>query len=800
MNDLRLAWRVMLRNPGFTLVAVLSLALGIGANTTVFTLIQAVFLQPLPVAEPERLVSVYTTDSKTQRASAATHLPVSRLNYQDYRDQNDVFAGLASFGFAGMSLSGGEGEPQQLLGQIVTLNYFDVLGVRAALGRTFLPEDDGTPVAVLADGLWKRRFGREKGIVGRQVTLNNTSFTVVGIAPEGFKGTATLLAPDFWVPMWMYRVALTGNTRAFYDSRRALLFQVIGRLKAGVELQQAEAALKTIARRLELEYPQDNEKRSVALVPLLKSTISPNQRGDFVRAGAVLMTVVGLVLLIACANLASLLLGKAAAREREMAIRVSLGAGRWRLVRQLLTESLLLALLGGAAGLLVAMWGRHMLWSLRPPFLGENIELNLDGRVLGFTLGLSLLTGILFGLWPAIRAGSSRLAAGARVTTVRAGSLLVGVEAALAVVVLAGAGLFLRSLQNAYRIDPGFETERLAMLSFNLATQGYNAARGQEFHRQTLEKVQAISGVQAAAVASNPPLGFGFMRTVFGEGQQQGTLIITNAVTPRYFETLGIPVLQGRGFTDQDREAAPPVVVINQTMARRYWPGEPAVGRRVRFFGNEQWVEVVGVVRDAKYVTLGEKPQPYLYLSWWQNYSDNVTLQVRTAGDARAVLGSLRSQVQALDRNLPLTNLTTIGDALNQALWAARMGAGLLSIFGVLALVLAVVGIYGVTSYAVSRRQQEIGIRIALGAQAGDVLGLVVRQGMLPVVAGVAVGIIVALVAGRAAGRLLFDVPAADPATFGGVVVALGMVALGAAWIPGRRATKVDPVRALRYE
>ena len=816
-QDLRFGFRMLLKSRAFTAVAILSLALGIGANTTIFTLVNAVFLQPLPVKEPAQLISVFGTDEKN-KGNLLNFMPISYPNYVDYRDQNDVFSGLLAFGGVAMSLSG-RGEPEQINGLIVSGNYFDVLGVKAARGRTFLPEEDRTPgthpVIVISHGLWQRRFGGDPSLVGKTLTLNNQSFTVIGITPESFRGTFAIGAVDFWVPMMMHDQVLTGIFREWFNERRALLFGVVGRLKPGATMEQAQAAMQTVGRRLEQEYPKENEKRNVSLLPLLQSTINPNQRELFVRAGGLLTTIVGLVLLIACANVANLLLARATARRKEIAIRVALGAGRLRIVRQLLTESILLSVLGGALGLLLAYWGRDLLWSFRPPFFNQNaLSLDLNGRVLGFTMLLSLLTGVIFGLVPALQSTrsdtvselkekSSQINQTRRRFNLR--SLLVVTQVALSLISLIGAGLFLCSLRNAQAINPGFETEKLLVISFDVGAQGYNETRGQEFYRQVQERVETIPGVRSAALATDQPFGGGFMRSVFIEGQEQppggrGILTLVNTVGPKYFETLGTPVLRGRDFKQTDRENAPRVVIINEAMARRFWPNEDAVGKRFKFFGDDFLEEVIGIAKNSDVINLGEDPRPVAYLPLLQNYAAAVTLHVRTNGDPAAVLGTVRREVQALDPNLPLVAVATISEVLSQALYGPRMGATLLAIFGLLALVLAAVGIYGVLAYSVSQRTHEIGLRMALGAQTSDVLRLVLGQGMIPVIIGVGIGLVASFALTHLISQLLFGVTAVDPVTFSGTALLLAGVALLASYIPARRATKVDPMIALRHE
>jgi predicted permease len=824
-QDFRYGVRLLVKSPAFAAVAVVSLALGIGANTTIFTLVNALFLKPLPVEEPSRVMMIYGTDaSGAQGGALGQFLPISRPNFLDYREKNQTFSGTTMMGFAPLSLSG-TGDPEQINGQIVSGNYFDVLGIKAAVGRTFLPEEDSTfgthPVVVLSHGLWKRRFGSDPNLVGRTVILNRVTYNVIGIAPENFRGTFAFFGGDAWIPVAMHKQVFTGLMAEWFDNRRALIFLALGRLKPGVAREQAQAEMSTIGSQLEQAFPRDNEKRNVQLVPLPETTINPNARQQFVAAGGIMMGAVGLVLLIACTNVANLLLARSAAREREIGIRVAMGAGRGRLLRQLLTESLVLAVLAGALGLIIAFWARDLLWAFRPPFMAQNaisLDLSLDPKVLGFTIGLSLLTGLIFGVVPAVRASRPDLVDVLKERSAQSRglhhlfgvrSLMVMAQVALSLVALVGSGLFLRSLWNAQQIDPGFEAKNLLVLNMDLGTQGYDAPRGREFYRQVIEKVNALPMVQAAGLSTNAPFAGGFMRTVFPQGvdttdRRNGVLTPFNSVDVSYFEAMGIPILRGRGFAPTDTASTTMVAVINEALAKRIWPNAEPIGQRFTVFG-EAWVfEVVGVARHAKYQTLGEEPQPIVYVPLEQHYMPGVTLHVRTKTDPAAAVSAVRGEVQAMDRNMPLTGVNTMAQIFDQVLWAPRMGATLLGVFGFLALFLASLGIYGVMSYSVTQRTHEIGIRMALGAQTSDVLRLILGQGALiagiGVVAGLGVGFALTRVAQSQMAGLLFNVKATDPVTFAGTAVVLGVVALVASYLPARRATRVDPMVALRYE
>jgi predicted permease len=820
-QDVRYAGRMLTKNPGFSAVAVLSLALGIGANTTIFTVVNAILLNPLPVKDISRVVQVDTIDSKTLVTTAnTTKLGMSYPNFQDYARENQVFTGLACYvGPFPLTWSGGT-EPKQVFGQMVSANYFDVLGLRPVSGRFFMPDEDTKPggnnVAVLSYSLWANKFGSDPSVVGRILTLNATPYSVIGVAPRGFKGAFTFgNAEQIWIPVSMYPQLLAGFFKDNFNDRRFLATAVIGRIKDGVGLSGAEASLKTVASHLESAFPKDNASRSVALTPLADAAVGVNNRNQIVITGGLMMGIVGLVLLIACVNMANLLLAQAARRAKEIGVRAALGASRGRVMRQLFTESMVLAILSGVVGLALAYGGRAALWSFRPPFiLDGDVDLRFDSHVFFFTLSVALATAVLVGVAPAIKAAKPNLIEvlkiGGRGGTVGwtrdpFRSLLVVTEIALALVALVGAGLFVRSMQNAQRIDPGFESKNLFVFAFDLGALHYDEGRAQQYFRAAIERAKACPGVASATVASNFPLGGGLGRTVFPEGQDEasgyrGTLTELNDIAPNFFATLHIPLVLGREFTDADRKNTNQVAIANEAMAKQFWPNENAVGKRFHFFGETGLREVVGVVRNTVVNAIGEEPQPLAYLPLAQDYAPAVTLQVRTSSRPEAVIATVRSQVQSLDTNLALTNMNTIGELIDQGLWAPRVGAELLTVFGGLALLLAVVGVYGVLSYSVNQQTREIGIRMAMGAQTGRILGLVVGQGMRLAVAGLTLGLLVAFAAMRVLSSLLFGVSAHDPLTFGGVSLVLATAAILACYIPARRATKVDPIIALRYE
>jgi predicted permease len=795
LQNVRQTFRTLRSSPGFTLAVVLSLALGIGVNTAVFSWIDAALLRPLPIADPERVVSVHT-----RLPNSPNYVTVSYLNFLDYREAtHDLFSGLAVYRPAKFSLVSGD-EPELVPGQLVSTDYFETLGLRPAAGRFIQPEENAVPgrqpVVVLGHGLWRRRFGGDPGLIGRTIDLNGREFTVIGVAPKGFRGARVLEPAELWVPLMMFKETLPGRLAKIFEKRRSIILFCIGRLRPGVDIAQADAAMKTVARRLEQEYPDDNKGRSLALLPIQQFTISPNYRGSYVLAGVVLMAVVGLVLLTACANVANLLLARWLGRRKEVAIRLALGASRPMLLRQLLTESLTLSLLGGAAGLLVA------------DLVG------LNPRVLVFTLLLSLLTGLLFGLAPALQSARPDLvstlrnqdaAAGRRRGWLGTRNLLVILQVAVSLISLIGAGLFLTSARAAEKIDPGFDSEKMLVVSFDVGAQGYDEPRGQLFYRQAIDRVEELPGVESAAVAEYAVLlgDVGLSRTVIPEGKElppgeTGYMVQINGVSDRFFETVGIPILRGRGFLEADRQGSRPVAVINEETAARIWPGEDAVGRQFQFFGAPDSIEVVGVARNSKYGFLGEKAPMYLYLPIAQSYASEATLHVRTTGDPASLTGPVRRVAQSLDPRLPLADLRTGSRVLDDALWAPRTAARLLTAFGVLALALAAIGIYGVMSYLVRQGRREIAVRIALGAQRRDVLGQLVRRGMATVAVGVAAGLLAAWALARLAGALLYGTAPTDPKAWGMAALLLVAVALAATWLPARRAAAIDPILVLR--
>ena len=813
LKDARYGFRMLLRSPGFTVVALLSLALGIGANTAIFSMISAFLLAPLPVTQPSQLVSIFTSDTKNPGT-----LPTSHLNYIDYRDKNEAFSDVLAYTFAGVSYSSPGGESKNLGAQVVSGNYFDVLGVKSHLGRTFGPDEDKTPgthpVVVLSHAAWLRDFGGDPSIVGKTISLNRRDFNVVGVAQKDFTGTDIGGGPDLWVPMMMHDVVQPGFD--WYNTRRGLFLLMIGRLKPGVSTSQAQASMSALGSQLEQEYRKDNEGRNVRLVPLLTARRDPGGDGEVGKIFFALMGVAGIVLLIACANVTNLLLARATKRKREIAIRLALGASRAKLVKQLMTESLILSLVGGAIGFFVAIWLKDILRTLVPFGGGPNQEgFSIDPRVLVFAVVVSIVSGVLFGLAPALQAsrpdlvptlkGDITMPVGSRRFRPNLRKSLVVVQVGLSLCALITAGLFVRSLQKAQNVNPGFNAENVVLMAFNLGREGYNEAQGRNFHRLIIERLSAVPGVTNATIARDRPFGGGFQRSVFIEGQEpppggRGVLVQTNNIGLNFFQTLGISLLRGREFAETDNQTAPKVMIINEAMASRFWPDQNPVGKRLKLFGDQDFREVVGLVADSKYNSLTELRRPFMYIPLQQEYVPQVNVHVRTSSDAAGLAAALRQEVQQIDPSLPIQNMQTLSERIENSLGGERSQATLHASGGILALILAAIGLYGVMSYSVAQRTREIGIRMALGAGRGNVMGMVLRQGVTLVSAGVILGLGAAFWITRYVASLLFGISAIDPITFAGTSAILVVVALLASYVPARRATKVDPIIALRYE
>jgi len=816
-HDVQFGLRMLWKTPGFTAVAVLTLALGIGANSAIFSAVSAFLLRPMAVEEPGRLVRIFEAHPGSGASPHGLDSSFSYPDYLDYRDGARTFEGLAVHRMVQAALGVGE-QNEALWGEMVSGNYFDALRVRPALGRGFLPDENeapgAKPVVVLGHNLWRNRFKADRTLVGQTVTLNNQPFTVVGVAPEEFTGTKFGLAMDFWVPVMMQEQIT--RERRWTDSRGDNRLDMIGRLRDGVTIEQAEADLTAVTRRLGETYPESGRREA-------RAAVLPETEGRFEGAASVVklgsglaLAVVGLILLIACANVANLLLARSSVRRKEIGIRLALGASRWRVMRQLLTESVLLALLAGGAGLLVAFWATDLLRSIVPVLPYTVIfDMSPDRRALLFTLGVSLLTGIVFGLAPALQASRPELVPvlkneqvalrqGSRRLTVR--NALVVAQVALSLVVLVCGGLLLKSFYNAHSIDPGFKVENGLALTINPGLLGYDDDQRRVFFAQLRERVEALPGVEGAAFGNYLPLADGSSATgpVWAEGAPEpapgeGLSTLYTVVSPGYFRTVGIPVLRGRDFDRTDGPDAPRAVVVNETLAERLWPGQDATGKRL-FIGGNAPLAVVGVARNARYRTLGEAPRPMLYFTQDQRPESDVMLVVRTKGEPEPLVKAVRAEIATLDRGLPVASVRTLRQHMTWALWGVRMAASLSLAFGLLALLLAAAGLYSVMAYSVSQRTREIGIRMALGAEGRDVLRLVAGQGMALTGVGLALGLAAAFAATRLLSSILYGVSATDAPTFAAIAALLAAVAFVACYVPARRATRIDPMEALRYE
>lgn len=803
-QDVRFGVRTLVKNPGFTAVAVIALALGIGANSAIFSVVNTVLLRPLPYQDPERLVMIW-------EKGAADVFPinsVSAANFLDWRDQNQVFEGMAIINHASFNLTG-VGEPERINGRRVSANLFRLLGVEPQLGRAFLPEEDAPgagQVVILSHGLWQRRFGSDPGITGKPLTLNGQSHTVIGVMPPHFQFPSP--RDELWVP-----IAFSPQAAA---NRGNNSYEVVGRMKAGVTLEQAQAEMNTIAAGLQQQYPDVVKSNATVVVSLHEQVV-----GDIKPALLVLLGAVGFVLLAACANVANLLLARAAVRRKEIALRVALGAGRLRLVRQFLTESVLLAALGGAAGLLLSFWGVNVLKAFIPENISEVKAIAVDAKVLGFTLFVSLLTGLIFGLVPATQASNLDLngmlkEGGRDSSSGRSGNrvrgLLVIAEVAVSLVLLVGAGLLINSFLRLRNLDPGFRADNLLTMGVVLPQQKYpDHARRTAFFGELTSRVEALPGVRSAAVVNWIPLtlqGDTFGISVEGKtdpGPGRRPDMVTRVVSPKYFSTMGIPLLQGRQFDErQDREDSAPVAVVSETTARRLWPGQDPLGKRVKPGAPDSpspWMEVIGVVKDVRQFELTAEPRLQMYLPYVQfQWFVPRQLVIKTDGEPSSLAAAVRRTVWEVDKDQPVSDIRTMEDVLSTSIARQRFSTLLLGIFAAVALLLAAVGIYGVMSYSVAQRTREIGIRIALGAQAGNVLRLVVSQGLKLVSAGVLLGLTGSLLLTRLMSSMLFGVSATDPATLVTISLVLVVVALLASYIPARRAAKTNPLDALRHQ
>lgn len=815
-QDVRYGVRMLARNPGLTAIAVLALALGVGANTAIFSVVNSVLLRPLPYKTAERLVSLYGQNTNNAEANSTDKPPLSYPDFRDYKEQAQTLQYVAAYSQSGTVLTSGGDEPERVLGADVSAELFPMLGVEPFIGRVFTPEEDkagAPPVVVLGYGLWQRRFGADKSIIGREIKFGARSATVIGVMPPDFKFPVQAERSDFFDS---FTAATARASAASLESRDSRSNTIVASLKPGATLQQAQAEIDAIARRLAEQYPATNAGWRARLISLHEDVTGDVRPALFVLLGAVLF-----VLLITCANVANLLLARASARHREMAIRTALGASRARIVRQLLTESLLLSFMGGVLGLLLALWGIDLLVAASPASLPRVAEINLDHRVLAFTLFVSAVTGIIFGIFPALasskldlneslKEGGRGSMEGARRNRVR--SLLVVSEIALSLILLIGAGLLIKSFLRLLDTDPGYTAARVLSVTLPLSRTKYPQPEQQSaYFQELINRARSLPGVEAVGATNLLPLG---LRDTFSTFDIEGrppaapeakTAARNYSITPDYFRVMSIPVRRGRAFTERDAKDAPPVIIINEAFAHRFFPNEEARGKRIIFEDETNQPlrprEIVGVVGNVRHEGLDEKEQPEYYVPFFQAPDRQMDLVVRSAiSNPAALTVAVRGAIRSIDKDQLIWEVKTMDERVAKSVAPRRFQMLLLGIFATLALLLASIGIYGVMNFTVTQRTHEIGIRLALGAQAKDVFRLVIGQGMTLALIGVVIGLLGALALTRVMASLLYNVSALDPLIFAGIALLLACVALLACLIPARRATRVDPMIALRHE
>jgi len=818
-QDIHYALRGLRKNPGFASVCILTLALGIGANTAMFTVINAVLIRPVPgVMNPGGLVILERLQKNNP--DFAFGYP----DYLDYRNQSQSFTGLAARCRTALTLS--HGTTERIVGELVSSNYFSVLGVNPVLGRLIAAQDvqteDEAPVAVLSYGIWQRVFGSDPEVAGKSILLNAHRFTVIGVAARQFAGTTVGSPTDVWLPLTMQPTAIPRMSRGVLHNRNAGWIEIFGRLKRNVRLAEARNELQIIAGRLAAAYPESNEHRSVDVIPSFG--MDPDDRAALEKFLGLLIGSVGILLLISCSNVANLLLSRADSRRREIAVRLALGAGRGRLVRQLLTEGLLLSLLAGALGLLLAPWAGNLILAFRQPLYAlHNVDTMPDARVLAFALLEALLTGVLFSLTPALQSSKPDLVVTLKDNTPGAGrrsrlrSVLVSSQVALSLVLLVVAGVTVRRMQQIVNQNPGFTNSRILMMSISPSVQGYSETQGERLYGELLARAERIPGVESASLAVTvPPEDWSTRVSIFYEGQvppldyvrghefEVGIRVDMNTVAPNYFRTLEIPILRGRDFTELDKPGAPLVGIVSQRLAQRLWPDQDAVGKRIEW---PSWVgaprppiEIVGVSADARYRSLIADVPLLLYVPESQNYSGTQTLVVHTAVNPEDLVGAVRSAVNSVDRNLPVFAVKTMAEQMGDSLWQPRMAAGILGSFSIFALILAAVGLYAVVSQWMGQRTREIGIRMTLGAQPRDVVRLTLGYGAGLAIWGIVAGILFSSALTRFVSVVLFGTSSAEALTIAVIAALLLIVALAACYIPARRAMRVDPMVALRHE
>ncbi|HXD34179.1 MAG TPA: ABC transporter permease [Pyrinomonadaceae bacterium] len=808
-QDVRYGARMLIKSPSFTIVAIIALALGIGANTAIFSVVNGVLLRPLPFHNPEQLMMLWETDSTRGQQRGSVSYP----NFADWRDQNQAFERMAAVNTSDFTMTG-RGDSTRLQTAVVSADLFAILGATPMLGRTFVPDEDkpgdGGRVVVLSQDLFNKRFNADPKVVGQSVTLNGKQYTIVGVMPRSFQYPIQNDPIELWATTAGYRE----GKEPISSQRGAHFLNVIGRLKAGVSKEQARAEMAAIGARLEQQYPDSNLRRSVYLEPALEALV-----GDIRPALLILLGAVGCVLLIACANVANLLLARAMTRHKEMAIRSALGASRLRVVRQLLTESILLSLIGGALGLVLAVWWSDLLIALGKEDIPRALQIGIDWRVLGFTLAVSMLTGIVFGLFPALHSSRTELTEslkeGGRGSTEggrsRIRNFLVVTELAIAVVLLVGAGLLIQSLWRLRQVSPGFNPQNVLTFVVGIPEVKYpTGAKQSQFYSDLVKRLQVLPGVTTASAVIPLPLSgdrFGISFEIEGRPVAKGDEPSADifVVDPNYFNTMGIQLLKGRDFTERDDKKGVPVVIVNQAFAKKHFPGEDVIGKHIKpgiSTDDEEapMREIIGVVADVKNRNLSTDFRPGYFITEAQLPFDQMTLIVRTSGDPHSLATAVQREVSQMDPEIPVYSIKTMEEYISATVATPRFNTTLLAIFAAVALILTIVGLYGVMSYSVAQRTNEIGIRMALGAQTRDVLKLIVSQGFKLVLLGLGLGLIGAFAATKVIESLLFGVTTKDPWTFGAVAVLLSLVALLACYLPARRASRVDPIEALHYE
>lgn len=807
-QDIRYGWRTLLKAPGFTTVAVLTLALGIGANSTIFSWINSTLLNPLPgVSDTRGLVSL-------DRGTSFSDVAFSYPDIQDLGAGNKSFSGIAAFNTLPVSVTG-TGKPERVWATQASANYFDVLGVRLFRGHGFDPAEDEkrpAPVVVISYGYWQAHFAGRESVVGEKINVNHRPFTIVGVAPPLFQGAQTGLRADMWIPLALgQQVVLYPELLERRESDWLLL---MGRLRPGVEAPVAQQEMTLLLEKIARDYPDSHRRNNtVILDPLWRSPVGANGAAGLYVLLPILLAIAGVVLLLACVNVANLLLVRSVARRRELAIRLSLGASRWRLMRQLLVESLLLSVAGGAAALLITTWSSGTFMRFVPASdLPISLDMPVDRSVLAVTALLSIVTSVMFGILPALR--SSRLTPVAvlkqestgvsgALNKARLSSALVVVQLFLSMLSLVCAGLFLRSFEKTQRYDPGFNPENVLLARFDLYPAGYTESEGMQFQRQLLSKLEALPGVKSASLATWLPLGFTWSSVLiqpenYVQQPNESMEIGSSTISPQFFKTMQIPLLEGRDFTIEDTEKTQPAAIVNQAFVDRYWPQQKPIGKKVLIYG--KWAAVVGVVRNIDYLRLNEPPQPFVYLSLDQNYYASAVVHVRVTGDPMRFAATLDKTVHELAPDVPLVDTASLRSRVELASTLTRIGGTFAGAFGLVALILAAIGIYAVVAYTTRQRTREIGIRMAVGAQQGDIRKLVLGQGLRLTVIGLTLGLALSLLLTRFVKALLFGVESTDAVTFLTVSLMLCLVALAACYIPARRAMKIEPVIALRHE